>query len=122
MHEVRDRRGLSASGAGPTGSALAYDGRMVMDRIERWALRRAVRAADDAGRGRLVYVDAEGVVRDLGAYAVPEVEGLAWAVGVAYRTSRVRHERTRLAGLRAAGQRLGVSARSLREQARGGGE
>ena len=92
----------------------AYDRRMVMNRLATWALSRHMRALEDAGRGRLVWMDAEGGVHDLGAYAVPELEGLAWAVGVAYRTSRVRSERTRLAGLRAASRRLYVGAKGLR--------
>jgi hypothetical protein len=87
---------------------------MMMDRLAEWALRRGVRSLDDAGRGRLVYVDADGAVRDLGAYTAAEVEGVAWAVGVAYRCSRVRHERTRLAGLRHAATRLMVGARGLK--------
>lgn len=85
---------------------------MVKDRFAAWALRRAYGDAGDAGEVRLLAVDAEGEVRDLGAYAVRELEGLAWAVGVAYRCSPVRWERTRLAGLRAGAGRL---ARGLRK-------
>ena len=85
---------------------------MVKDRFAAWALRRAYGDAGDAGEVRLLAVEAEGEVRELGAYAVRELEGLAWAVGVAYRCSPVRWERTRLAGLRAGAGRL---ARGLRK-------
>lgn len=85
---------------------------MVKDRLAAWALRRAYGHAGDAGGVRLLAIDGEGQVRDLGPYAVKELEGLAWAVGVAYRTTPVRWERTRLAPLRGAATRL---VRSLRK-------
>ena len=88
-------------------------GRMVTDRLAAWALRRAYGRAGDAGGVRLLAVDAEGSVKDLGAYAVRELEGLAWAVGVAYRTSPVRYDRVRLATLRVAASKLRQGAREL---------
>ena len=83
------------------------------DRLAAWALRHALRDAGPVDGVRIVAVDGEGRVRDLGVYAVRELEGLAWAVGVAYRASSVRWERTRLAGLRAGAGRLALAAREL---------
>lgn len=88
---------------------------MVKDRLAAWALRHAYGDADDAGGVRLLAVDGEGAVHDLGRYAVNELEGLAWAAGVAYRTTPVRWERSRLAPLRATATRLARGSRSLRK-------
>lgn len=81
------------------------------DWLAAWALRHAYGRTGDTGGVRLLVVDERGSVKDLGAYAVREVEGLAWAVGVAYRCSPVRWERTRLAGLRGAAHRLALALR-----------
>ena len=90
-------------------------GRMVKDGLATWALKRAYGDAGDAGGVRLLVVDEEGAVRDLGSYAVKDLEGLAWAVGVAYRCSTIRWERTRLAGLKGVARRLALEARSARK-------
>jgi hypothetical protein len=87
---------------------------MVKERLAAWALRHAYGDLVNAGTkggGRLLYVDEEGAVRDLGVYAVRELEGMAWAVGVAYRTSPVRYDRVRLAAIRGAAHRLAVALR-----------
>lgn len=86
----------------------------VRDRLAAWALRHALRDAGDADGVRIVAVDSEGGVRDLGVYAVRELEGLAWAVGVAYRSTTVRWERTRLAGLRAGAGRWARGVAQIR--------
>lgn len=88
-------------------------GMATKDRLAAWALRHALRDAGHAGGVRLVAVDEQGGVVDLGVYAVRELEGLAWAVGVAYRSSSIRWERTRLAGLRQGAGRLALGVREL---------
>ncbi len=83
-----------------------------MQRIVVWALRRAVPKGQGA-RGRLVWVDADGVAWDLGLYMRAELAGLAWATRVADRATRERSERVRLAALRQAAARLEAGARRL---------
>jgi hypothetical protein len=78
----------------------------MVDRLAVWALKRAYGDVGDAGGVRLLAVDEKGSIRDLGAYAVKDLEGLAWAVGVAYRRTPERWERTRLAGLKPVARRL----------------
>ena len=90
-------------------------GRM-KDRLAAWALRHAYTNARGTGEGSLVYIDAEGVVRECGPCTPAELEGLGWAWGVAYRSTSMRWERTRLAGLRGIASR--VAKAGALEQAR----
>ena len=83
----------------------------IASRVDEWARRRAFK---DAEGGRLVYVVAPGQVVDLGAFTPDELEALAWAQRVAYRGTRDRGERSRLAQVRGAAQRLGVGASKVR--------
>lgn len=86
---------------------------MATDWLTRWALKRAYGDAVPVGGVRLLAVDAEGSVRDLGPFTGRELEGVAWAVGVAYRTSPVRYDRVRLATLKGAATRLRAGARQI---------
>lgn len=83
-----------------------------VDRITRWALRRAV-AGGEGTRGRLVWVDAQGEAWDLGLYERADLVGLAWSHGVADRIARERYDRARLAAVRHAATRLYAVARQL---------
>lgn len=74
---------------------------------------KAIEAILGDTRGRLVYVDAQGVARDLGAFTPAELESFEWAVGVAYRLTRERSERTRLAGVRVHASRLSRAIRKV---------
>lgn len=79
-------------------------------RVAQWYIRSQAEGGD---AGRLWYVDGEGRVVDLGVYTRGELITLAWAHGVAYRTSS-REERSRLSRTKAAAARLarGVAALS----------
>lgn len=69
--------------------------------IEAWALRRAVaRGMEGKADGRLLWVRGDGEVVDLGPTTTRRLLDLGWAVGVAYRYSRDRGEKGRLAPLR----------------------
>lgn len=78
----------------------------VIDRLADWALRRKA-----AGRGRLMWLDDEGRVVDVGSMTRDELRSLAWAHGVAYRLSRERGDRSRLMRSRDAAARLGRAAK-----------
>lgn len=69
--------------------------------LELWALRRAVdRGVERDGEGRLLWVRRDGEVVDLGPATTRRLLDLGWAVGVAYRYTRDRGEKGRLAPLR----------------------
>jgi hypothetical protein len=85
----------------------------VADRALRALVARRVRE-----RGRLVYVDRDGSVVDLGAFAPRDLASLAWAHRVAYRMTRERDERARLASSRDAAARLAREASRLESNER----
>lgn len=82
--------------------------------LERWAWRVVTRELARDRRDRLVYVDRLGRVVDLGPARREDLVGLAWAVRVAYRATRERPARARLASLRdGVGARLDEGAKKV---------
>lgn len=67
--------------------------------LEQWAIRRAVGRSGVEG-GHLLYLGRDGEVTDLGPVTGRRLVDLGWAVGVAYRYSRDRGEKGRLAAIR----------------------
>ena len=67
-------------------------------RLLRWWVQRSLAKAGSSQRGRLYYLDERGDLHELGP--APDAAGLAWAVGLAYRATRDRHDRAALAAVR----------------------
>lgn len=68
--------------------------------------------------GRLLYVDSSGRVFDIGAFTLRDIASLSWAYRIAYRVTRERHERIRLAGMREFAHRIDISVRRIESERR----
>ncbi len=86
-----------------------------------WLVRRHVkgtqrgRDGSPSSAGRLLYLQSNGEVVDLGAFTKRDLLALAWSWRVAYRLAREREERSKLARTRDAAVRLSQSAGRLTE-------
>lgn len=67
--------------------------RGILSRCLCWYVRRGL---SDSHRGRLMFVEQDGKVVDLGEFRRDDFANIVWGVSVGYRLTRDRGEKTRL--------------------------